>query len=64
LQHGGDLPPPPTAARRSQAIRFRRPDGFGFDEFALVYPDHTLLVAIGLDPAGEFVDLIGPDPGK
>jgi hypothetical protein len=23
-----------------------------------------LLVAIGLDPADEFVDLIGPDPGK
>ncbi len=47
-----------------QAIRFRRPDGFGFDEFALVYPDRTLLVAIVLDPAGKFVDLIGPDPSK
>lgn len=47
-----------------QAIRFRRPDGFGYDEFSLVYPDHTLLVAIGLDPAGKFKDLIGPDPSK
>ena len=44
-----------------QAIRFRRPDGLGFDEFTLVYPDHTLLVAIELDPAGKFVGLIGPD---
>ena len=44
-----------------QAIRFRRPDALGFDEFTLVYPDHTLLVAIGLDPAGKFMGLIGPD---
>jgi len=44
-----------------QAIHFRRPDGFGFDEFTLVYPDRTLLVAIGLDPAGKFMGLIGPD---
>jgi hypothetical protein len=44
-----------------QAIHFRRPDGFGFDEFTLVYPDHTLLVAIELDPAGKFIGLIGPD---
>lgn len=47
-----------------QAIRFRRPDGFGLDEFSLVYPNNTLLVAIGLDPAGKFVDLVGPDPSK
>jgi hypothetical protein len=47
-----------------QAIRFRRPDGFGYDEFSLVYPDHTLLVAIVVDPAGKFVDLVGPDPSK
>ncbi len=47
-----------------QAIRFRRPDVFGFDEFTLVYPDHTLLVAIVLDPAGKFIDLIGPDPAS
>lgn len=45
-----------------QDIRFRRPNVFGFDEFTLVYPDHTLLVAIVLDPAGEFIDLICPDP--
>jgi hypothetical protein len=44
-----------------QAIHFRRPDGFGFDEFTLVYPDQTLLVAIELDPAGKFIGLIGPD---
>jgi hypothetical protein len=44
-----------------QAIHFRRPDGFGFDEFTLVYPDHTLLVAIDLDPAGKLIGLIGPD---
>jgi hypothetical protein len=44
-----------------QAIHFRRPDGFGFDEFTLVYPDHTLLVAIELDRAGKFRGLIGPD---
>ncbi|MDB5692090.1 MAG: hypothetical protein JWO81_1153, partial [Alphaproteobacteria bacterium] len=44
-----------------QAIHFRRPDGFGFDEFTLVYPDQTLLVAIELDSAGKFVGLIGPD---
>ncbi|HEX8126602.1 MAG TPA: S41 family peptidase [Allosphingosinicella sp.] len=44
-----------------QAIRFRRADGFGFDEFTLVYPDQTLLVAIELDPAGKFIGLIGPD---
>jgi hypothetical protein len=44
-----------------QAIHFRRPDGFGFDEFTLVYPDRTLIVAIELDPAGKFVGLIGPD---
>ncbi len=47
-----------------QAIRFRRPDALGFDEFTLVYPDHTLLVAILLGPAGEFIDLIGPHPSK
>jgi hypothetical protein len=44
-----------------QAIHFRRPDGFGFDEFTLVYPDQTLLVAIDLDRAGKFRGLIGPD---
>ena len=44
-----------------QAIHFRRPDGWGFDEFTLVYPDQTLVVAIGLDPAGKFMGLIGPD---
>jgi hypothetical protein len=44
-----------------QAIHFRRADGFGFDEFTLVYPDQTLLVAIELDPAGKFIGLIGPD---
>jgi hypothetical protein len=44
-----------------QAIHFRRPDGFGFDEFTLVYPDQTLLVAIELDRAGKFRGLIGPD---
>jgi hypothetical protein len=44
-----------------QAIHFRRPDGWGFDEFTLVYPDQTLLVAIELDPAGKFIGLIGPD---
>ena len=47
-----------------QAIRFRRPDGFGLDEFTLVYPDHTMLVAIGLDEAGKFIELVGPEPGK
>jgi hypothetical protein len=47
-----------------QAIRFRRPDGFGFDEFTLVYPDRTLLVGIMLDSDGKFIDLIGPDPSK
>ncbi|TCM00195.1 S41 family peptidase [Sphingomonas sp. PP-CC-3G-468] len=47
-----------------QAIRFRRPDGFGFDEFTLVYPDHTLLAGIMLDSDGKFIDLIGPDPSK
>jgi hypothetical protein len=45
-----------------QAIRFLRTDAWGFDEFTLVYPDHTLLVAIDLDPAGKFIGLIGPDP--
>lgn len=44
-----------------QAIHFRRPDGWGFDEFTLVYPDQTLVVGIGLDPAGKFMGLIGPD---
>jgi hypothetical protein len=44
-----------------QAIRFRRPDALGLDEFTLVYPHQTLVVAIGLDPAGKFVGLIGPD---
>jgi hypothetical protein len=44
-----------------QAIHFRRTDGFGFDEFTLVYPDQTLLVAIELDRAGKFRGLIGPD---
>jgi hypothetical protein len=44
-----------------QAIRFRRPDAFGFDEFTLVYPDRTLVVAIELDLAGKFRGLIGPD---
>ncbi|MBX9883787.1 MAG: S41 family peptidase, partial [Novosphingobium sp.] len=44
-----------------QAIHFRRTDGWGFDEFTLVYPDQTLVVGIGLDPAGKFMDLIGPD---
>ena len=47
-----------------EAIRFRRPDGFGFDEFELVYPGHTLLVGIVLDPAGKFIDLVGPDPSS
>jgi len=47
-----------------QAIRFRRTDAWGFDEFTLVYPDHTLLVAIDLDPAGKFIGLIGPDPAS
>ena len=47
-----------------QAIRFRRPDRFGFDEFTLVYPDHTLLVGIMLDSDGRFIDLIGPDPSE
>lgn len=47
-----------------QAIRFRRPDGFGFDEFTLVYPDRTLLVGIMLDSDGRFIDLIGPDPSQ
>ena len=47
-----------------QAIRFRRPDGFGYDEFTLVYPDRTLLVGIALDPAGKFIDLIGPEPSE
>lgn len=45
-----------------QAIRFRRPDVFGFDEFTLAYPNRMLVVAIVLDPAGKFIDLIGPDP--
>jgi len=44
-----------------QAIRFRRPDALGFDEFTLVYPDQTLIVAIELDRAGKLVGLIGPD---
>lgn len=44
-----------------QAIRFRRPDGLGFDEFTLVYPDQTLVVAIELDRAGRFRGLVGPD---
>jgi hypothetical protein len=44
-----------------QAIHFRRTDGWGFDEFTLVYPDQTLVVAIELDPAGKFMGLIGPD---
>lgn len=47
-----------------QAIRFRRPDGFGFDEFTLVYPDRTLLVGIMLDSDGKFIDLVGPDRSK
>ncbi len=47
-----------------QAIRFRRPDGFGFDEFTLVYPDRTLLIGIMLDSDGKFIDLIGPDRSK
>ncbi|RMB35606.1 peptidase S41-like protein [Sphingomonas sp. PP-F2F-G114-C0414] len=47
-----------------QAIRFRRPNGFGFDEFTLVYPDRTLLVGIMLDSDGKFIDLIGPESGK
>ncbi|RZT52901.1 hypothetical protein EV283_2140 [Sphingomonas sp. BK036] len=47
-----------------QAIRFRRPNGFGFDEFTLVYPDRTLLVGIMLDSDGNFIDLIGPHPSK
>ncbi|MGK6324335.1 hypothetical protein ACMGDM_14805 [Sphingomonas sp. DT-51] len=44
-----------------EGIRFHRPDGFGLDEFELVYPDRTLLVAIGLTSAGKFAGLIGPD---
>ena len=44
-----------------QAIHFRRADGFGFDEFTLVYPDQTLLVAIELDRAGKFIGLVGPE---
>jgi hypothetical protein len=44
-----------------QAIRFRRPDAWGFDEFTLVYPDRTLVVGIGLDPTGKFMGIIGPD---
>lgn len=47
-----------------QNISFRRPNGFGFDEFTLVYPDRTMLVAIVLDPSGKFIDLIGPEPAS
>ena len=40
-----------------ETIRYRRPDGFGFDEFKLAYPDRSRLVGIMLDPDGTSLTL-------